>query len=365
MKIAAGYFNKAIKNEQFNISWPRQSVAAIPFKKEDKSLMELINSKAISVSGLDNFFPVFNVKNKCKTLFTHLGGGIGDVLAFSSLTEYLKGFPIQIHTTERYMPIFDWFKSDNITLKNWFDPIAFYYNPVKFRYMHRISTEFAAVEAGPVNWYKAFYNRIGLDEIPEGFGRPHLRTDRVSNWDPLIPGGTKSILICHRSSCQMRSSRFQDFHLPIIRRDENVDIYVHEVDLMGEDELYIDNYNDIVEPKNRIRILPKDSISQYLLNLYDADMVITTDSAAIHFREGIEKPALGVFAAMTTKSRTSEYKFTKSFNVKSDCEHQPCFIHELIKGQVCKNAEEGDRVAKCQIGEGFQEQLYKALNDYH
>lgn len=356
MKIAAGYFNKAIKNEQFNISWPRQSVAAIPFKKEDKSLMELINLKAISVSGLDNFFPVFNVKNKCKTLFTHLGGGIGDVLAFSSLTEYLKDFPIQIHTTERYMPIFDWFKSDNITLKNWFDPIAFYYNPVKFRYMHRISTEFAAVESGPVNWYKAFYNRIGLDEIPEGFGRPHLRTDRVSDSVPLID--RRGVLICHRSSCQMRSSRFEDFYFPIIKAYPGRLIYVHQTDLTDEDKSYIETRSDVT-------VLPECSISDYLLNLYDAGLVVTTDSAAIHFREGIEKPALGVFAAMTTESRTSEYKFTKSFNVKSDCEHQPCFIHELIKGQVCKNAQEGDRVARCQIGAGFQEQLYKALNDYH
>jgi ADP-heptose:LPS heptosyltransferase len=129
---------------------------------------------------------------------------------------------------------------------------------------------------------------------------------------------------------------------------------VHEVDLTETDKRFI-------EQTGNIFILPQSDLHDYLVNLYDADMVVTTDTGGLHFREGVGRPALGVFGAMTTGSRTSGYRFTKSFNVKSTCEHQPCFIHERIKNQVCLNAKEGDRVAKCQTGKSFQKQLEQEL----
>jgi len=278
------------------------------------------------------------------------------VLAFSSIASFVD-LPLTVHTTAKYFPIFKWFKKE-VTLKSWYEPICLNYNAVnrltRYKHLERIATEFAAIEAGSVNWYKAFFNRIGIDEVPEGFGRPQLKKERQSDSTPLI--GEKSLLICHRSSCQMRSSTFLDFYKPIRKAYPKHTIYVHETDLTEDDADSI--------PLG-VKVLFPCSIEQYLLNLYDASMVVTADSAAIHFREGIEKPALGVYAAMTTDSRTKHYKFTRLFNVQSDCPHQPCFLHERIKGQVCLNAEQGDRVARCQTGLSFQEQLYTQLNDYN
>ena len=353
MKIPAAYFTRPVGNKALQLNWPEKSVALIPYRKEDATLNDLIKKKIIDVKSIDEFFPVY--KGKGKQVFSIVGGGIGDVLAFSSIASYVD-LPLTVHTTRKYFPIFKWFKKA-VTLKSFYEPIALNYTRenrlIRYRNLERISTEFAAIEAGGKNWYKAFFNRIGIDEVPEGFGRPQLASERQSDSKPLLV--KKSVLICHRSSCQMRSSTFRDFYDPIRKAYPKHTIYVHETDLTEDDAHSI--------PLG-VQVLFACSIEQYLLNLYDAAMVVTADSAAIHFREGVGKPALGVYGAMTVESRTHHYKFTKSFNVDSVCPFQPCFIHERIKGQVCTFAEPGDRIAKCQTGESFQGQLYNQLLNY-
>ena len=70
------------------------------------------------------------------------------------------------------------------------------------------------------------------------------------------------------------------------------------------------------------------SFDQYLNQLDRAKFVISVDTSAIHFREGIGKPALGLYGAFSADSRTKYYKFTKSIDIKSNCDIQPCFLHE-------------------------------------
>jgi len=361
-KLPAGYFHKPISNETYGIYWPARCVSLIPYHKDDKKLMELIDKKYIDAKPIGDYFTDFDIiTSNAHSLFTHIGSGIGDIIALSALTEYLMpDYHINVHAPRNKHVIFDWFKTKPTNVKDYFAPIALDFTAknrlLRYKRVNRIVIENAAIEAHDGNWIEAHFKRIGLDQTPEGFERPQLKTERISQ-QPTLFQRTPNILICHRASCQMRSSRLEDFYLPIRKVYPDHQIYVHEVDLTDTDKRFIENVQDIL-------ILPKSDLHDYLINLFDADMVITTDTGAIHFREGVEKHALGVFAAMTTGSRTDGYKFSRSFNVKSACEHQPCFIHERIKGQVCLNAKEGDQVAKCQTGKAFQKQLEQELQNY-
>jgi len=359
--LAAGYFRRTISNEAYGIKWPERSVSLIPYQKADTGLMKLIEQKLITVKPINEYFTDFNIEtSKATRLFTHIGSGIGDILALSALTEYLSEYEIQVHAPRNKHVLFEWFKTP-VDVLDYFRPIANDYftrqgfKNKMYNKWHRLVIENAAIEARELCWYDAHFRRIGMSAAPDGFNRPQLRIDRLTDQPSLLKG--KSVLICHRASCQMRSSKLKDFYEPIRKVYPDHQLYVHEVDLTDTDKRFIEQVQDIL-------ILPKSNLHDYLVNLYDADMVVTTDTGAIHFREGVERPALGVFAAMTTGSRTSGYKFTRSFNVKSSCEHQPCFIHERVKGQICLNAKEGDRVAKCQTGKAFQMQLERQLMNY-
>ena len=156
----------------------------------------------------------------------------------------------------------------------------------------------------------------------------------------------------------MRTSNFEDFYLPALKRFPDHAFFVHESDLTKKE------INYIIEKTTNVTIIPKISGEEYFDNLYAAAFVISTDTAAIHFREGIEKPALGVYGAFTSESRTSGYIHTKSFNPKSKCPHQPCFVHQQTLDHVCPFAKPGDTVAKCQSGKAFQQQLYEQLMEY-
>jgi len=356
-RLAAAYFPNRISNKAYGIDWPAHSVSLIPYSKQDEALMKLIDAKVINVLPIDNFFSDFHYNNGGKKVFTHIGNGIGDIFAFSAVAQYLADYPLQVHVTKRFHPIFDWFKRSDIVLKEYFESIVNDFTPanrlIKYKHLHRIVIENAAVEAGTGNWFDAHFKRIGLETSPEGYDRPQLKTERISNQKSNLV--KKSILLCHKSSCQMRSSNIEDFYIPAIKAFPNHKIYVHESDLIESD------YDYIKQSGIQIAVLPKCSISDFLLNVYDAGIVISTDSSALHFREGTERRAVGVYGAMLQDSRTRGYKFVKPFDVKTGCQYQPCVIHEKIKGEVCKNAEPGDRFARCQSGKLFQEQLYQEL----
>ena len=358
-KIPCVVFHKQVKHN--DLIWPAKSIGVIPFYKDDLSLAKLVLNRDIELQPIDYYFPDYKEGSDARRLFTHIGNGIGDIFAFSSMAWYLRDYPLQVHVTKRFHPVFDWFKREDIHLMDYYQPIGLDYGLgsrlTKYRGLQRLAIENAAVEYHTGNWYEAHFKRIGLDQTPGGYGRPMLKNYRISNLASDIPFGSASILISHRASCQMRSSHLEDFYNPIRQLYQNHNIYVHEIDLTPTDK-------EFAKRNPSINILPKCSVSNYLLNLYDAGLVVSTDSSAIHFREGTERPAVGVFGAMLQSSRTSGYKFTHSFDVKTGCQFQPCVIHEKFSGQVCTNADEGDRVARCQSGKVFQEQLFNELKHY-
>ena len=361
MKMNVAIFHKGIdikdkKTDRTVLKYPAKCVAAFVLGKENDNTKSLIASGAFTIAEIDAAFKSYNVSMGKKNLFTHIGGGIGDVLAFSSVAEYLKDCPISIHTENRFFPVTKWFSNKRPFIKPFFAPIFTEYTPfalaTRYKDFRRLPMEYAAVEAREVNWFDAMFQRIGLPGAPEGFDRPHLSSPHAPR--PMIK---QTLLIKHRSSCQMRSSTLEDFYIPTRQAYPKHKIYVDEIDLTETDRKYI------ARNKRHIHVIPAQSIEDHLQMLYEMSMVVCSDSSAIHFREGMCRPAVAVYGAMTKDSRTKGYRYTHSFDVLSGCDMQPCFLHELTKNQTCP-MHLGDMVAPCQSGESFREQLLLNLNEF-
>lgn len=351
------HFNKAAKLA--DLYFPKNSIVMLSSGLCKKALQQGFGQ----VYKFNDVFKNFNVNDNTgvKILFTHLGGGIGDIIAYSAVAKYLEKHKIIVYSDPNLHQVLGMYAKP-VEKKHSYEPIFNDYSlknrMSKYKNYERLKTEYAAVEARDKNWYIAFFENIGLADPPVEFLRPHLKYDGIKS-EP------KTVLICHRSSCQMRSSTFQDFYEPVRDILPGYQVFVHLRDLTDDDKLYI-GYNALP-----VRILPECSIKEYLENVSRASMVVCTDTSAIHYREAMRKPGLGVFGAMTVESRVKYYKYTKSFNVPSDCPYQPCFIHELNKGDHCtiwnerKKHDPGyfSQVAECQTGELFRDQLAVAL--YH
>ena len=79
------------------------------------------------------------------------------------------------------------------------------------------------------------------------------------------------------------------------------------------------------------------------------------------FREGLGKPALGIYGAFSTESRTKYYKYTHSIDIKSSCNIQPCFRHD---GQMCKYVTKDSTHAPClgkELSPDIEQQINTAL----
>jgi hypothetical protein len=259
-------------------------------------------------------------------------GGIGDLIALTSIIDYFDDKNIYFVTQEKYMPLFDWFiEKPHLIPTN--KPI---FNNIKFK-DRRLDTwaEFngnGVVEYGHKrNWFEVFFALTGVKPGDE-FYRPQLKTERITDKQSNIQKfstGKPSILICNKATAMMRTIKASTLIDCIPDKDKDkYDIFVHEINLDKDEQV------DAIK-------IPKCSYGDFFLDCYDSDMVISVDTGALHFREGIEKPAIGLYNAFTTDSRTKYYKYTKSFDIKSNCELQPCFIHET------------EKIKNCPKGEGF------------
>jgi ADP-heptose:LPS heptosyltransferase len=96
-----------------------------------------------------------------------------------------------------------------------------------------------------------------------------------------------------------------------------------------------------------VKVIKANGVNNFFQDLMAADMVITVDSAAAHFREGLGLPAIALFNSFPFEIRTAGYEHVKSFNIKSECDMQPCFKHELSKGDLCPKIKTWQYSAPC------------------
>jgi hypothetical protein len=131
----------------------------------------------------------------------------------------------------------------------------------------------------------------------------------------------------------------ETMHKAVVNVFPDYEIFVHEYILTPGDIQYA--------AQNEIAIISSANTSEYLDDVFYASMVVSVDSAAIHFREGVQLPAIGIYNAFSADCRTKYYRYTKSFDIEKVCPKQPCFMHQTAINQVCEYAQLGSTEAPC------------------
>lgn len=335
---------------------------------EKNNLAVIIPSKAVLESNfcdvyqISDVFENFTVDNPEGLVFTHLSEGIGDIVALSSLVAYLATMDkeINIHVSKKMWPVFEMYETNNYRLKEFSAPIVRNFSlatRLSGFDMKRIPLEWSVTNGGRKNWYKIYFSKIGLTHVPSEYMRPRLFTGFLkAEYEGMKEFEPNSVLICHKSSCQIRSSSLMDFYIALRESMPHLIYSVHKRDCTPEEiEFAI---------QNGIELLNTDSIEDYMSNVATFPLVVSTDTAAIHIREGLERPALGVYGAFSIEARTKGYKYTHSFNVKTGCEFQPCFKHQRKAEDRCQKYT-GVETAPCQSGEKFRDQLRAEFVKYY
>jgi hypothetical protein len=354
MILPVAIFQKAGKIKgAVNMLYPAGSVSVIPLPPTAEERKQWLELKTFTLHDINTVFQDYKAYPYAPVLFTHLGGGIGDILAFSAVAEYLKGKNLTAHCLPQHKVLFQWFTNQQIKVKQMYEPICHEFTPqnrmTKYKQWSRLRLEYAAIDAMDGNWFDAMFDRIGIP-TPEGLDRPQLVAI------PTRYDLSDYILICHRASCQIRSSSLEDFYIPVREAYPDGKLCVMEHDLSPADREFAHEV--------KIQVIQKTSLEDYLLMLQSFKMVVSTDTGVLHLREGLKKPCLTVFGAITAFSRAKGYKYTRSFNIASECPFQPCFKHQLSKDDFCPNHTTGEDTAKCQSGEKFRAQLLEELKNY-
>ncbi len=227
-----------------------------------------------------------------KTMLLIRSAGIGDIIALSSLTNIADNTVIL--TQGKYKPLQKYF-NDEVVFKDFNEPLfVVKYPKTIYDYTKSIGIMYGdeEIEKGSRrNWFEILSSSVDAEFIPE-FGRPNLKT-LTNEVDDLC-------LIVSKSSCVNRAA----------------------------DKSILDKYAKLFYSNVMHADEQKWTFAEYLQALDRAKFVISVDTSAIHFREGIRKPALGVYSSFTTDSRTKHYQYTKSIDIKSTCPLQPCFKHD-------------------------------------
>ena len=328
---------------------------------ETKKKFQALNGSAQFLI-LENELPRFIQGKGFKELLLVRGGGIGDLMALSSIITYLakKNIRTWFWTQRKYFNVFDWF---NVSVKltaadqPLFTDFNMNYRLSLKKRLGMMQGERMIEHGSGRNWYEIFFESIGA-KADESWYRPQLKSNRV--YDLPVNVSNEGVLICHRATAIMRSARFEDIH-KALREATGKPLYVHKLNLTRIDQEYIDQAKD-----PGLFIIPPGSMQQFLCDIYDAGQVVSVDSAAVHLREGINKKAIGLYTSFTTQARTKYYQFVRAFDLKSQCPDQPCFLYQKFMDHVCEYGE-GSLNAPCLDGtknQKLQSQLIQIFSEH-
>lgn len=299
-----------------------------------------------------NQLPVYNFKsaNKPEKVIIMRSGGIGDLLAYSSIAKFLRlqGITPIIRTIQEFSSLGEWFDLP-VEGQSYFDPAK----KVSSDKVHIIPIEYN-ISSKHQHWFEMWFQGMNAPFTPE-FGRPYLRVYKQSS---NIRGKDKSILIQPRSSKLMKSAPFAYVYKAVRDVYKKNKIFVHGSNLEQFDLEFIEYMND----KN-VYILPNVNLENYLADVAAAWLTVSVDTAVTHLREGVRKPGLGIFNCFDAKSHTLYYQYTKNIDVKSSCNKQPCHFHEPGTN-LCSMAKPGLKVGPCflkPINTSFIDDVREAL----
>lgn len=236
------------------------------------------------------------------TLFLIRSGGMGDLIALSVLQNVA---PRTIVLTQRkHFPALELWRKTPV-MKDINDPIFKAKNVQEMltvcSQMGQMVGEDIIEQGGAENWYEIFYKAVGREPAEL---RPQLKQITAEK----IPG----CLIVSKATSVNRSAYHAELAAVASQYFDCVDI-AHEMNW---------------------------TTRQYIQALAAYEYVISVDTSAIHIREGLGLPGLGLYGAFTTDSRTRGYKFTTCIDT-GKC--TPCFKHGYIP---CKH-NEGKPFAPC------------------
>lgn len=269
-----------------------------------------------------------------KNLLVVRSGGIGDILALSALAYGKQPSPggdgpkpaITLLTQKVHFTVVDWWGTPPKRLVDFDSPLFKLIYPQK---MEDAVADYGmlygedAIELGSkYNWFEIFAAAANQTTT---MGRPQLRDVREKYRERRLK--PDSTLIVHRASSINRSARLSD-----MQKMATGIVY------------HYDDANNLLENGE---IVGKTTTVDYLLDVYDADRVLSVDTSAHHFREGLGKPSVAFYGAFCSESRAKYYKYTDAVDVKSDCTLQPC---HLPNAKPCPNLKKGDECVPCMKG---------------
>lgn len=259
-----------------------------------------------------SLIPEFTDQNKLLIV----RGGIGDLLALSVLCDVAP--EVTVITSRGLYHVLDWWEKPP-KKKHFNEPIFTVKFPKKVedycKEYGQQSGDQVIAQGSPENWYEVIAKSV---KRPFLGGRPRLKRalQRVNRLE------SRSILVVHKATSVNRSAELEAI-LRAIPAGFNVYWYDEKRKLNGKGE--------------------ETNIQQYLADLYFADFVISVDTSAIHFREGIDRPALGLYTSFSAASRTKYYTATQSIDIQSPCDLQPCFFNQ----RTCPVMPKGNAFAPC------------------
>lgn len=299
-------------------------------------------SNAITIVPISKILKQFDGTKIPPKIIIIRAGGIGDLIAISSLVKFIqKTFNKQVTfiTQAKYIPVLNWFET----------PVMFH-NPDKEIGVYDINFQLNPkvqyicfdneIESSNTNWFHIFFKNFNVDYSV--YGRPALAVpDNLPKCSNNIKD-KNAILLTLKSTANIRTIEFEPVYKALKPVAPNHTIYIHETNLTTADIIFIKNVND-----KKIKIIKTGGLSDFLNDVYFAQMLISTDTGSLHFREGVKKPAIGLYGAFSAECRTKYYKYTKSFNIVSDCNYQPCFKHTKHFDDVCSNFKGNSNVPPC------------------
>ena len=308
------------------------------------------------------------IDKKCNNVLIICGGGIGDIIAYSALCKYLheKGKKVHFATQKKYFDVLKWFQTPVEILdveKPIFRDFSLSNRISKYSTWRRIITEMIIPLHNNRDWFEVIFAYSYVDKIDTKYLRPQLIKKRLTKKQSNIDKKVKTLLICNQSSCMMRNIEFDEIYRAIpedVKKDYK--IHAYEDNISG-----LDTMNKFTGKYQDVHFILAPTLADFLNDLYDATDIITVDSAAVHFREGIGKRCLAMYNSFDKACRTSYYKHITAVNIKSECDKQPCFKHELKSGDLCEKVKKWQYSAPCfmsKTNKYLQPELTRIFNEY-
>jgi len=324
-----------------------------------------------SIEEIDSIFPILNLGDSIEdlkqinSLIIIRTGGIGDLLALSNVAkltthifrDVLKNskFKVFFITDKKYSAVFRYFEQMVTPIYYFFEPVDKIlrdFNIFGTKHVRCIYFE-GVIEEREDNWFDLQMERLNLrkfkllDQIDKSYliKNPKLinsfdngstsnlfikknNIEDISNiFTDIKKKDIKTILIHHRASAWIRSFNLGDTILSLDEyfKANNFDNYriitLPRNYTKGDNDFILNLSKTNEKLHEKLLQLKTDNLHQFFYIIAKSNYVISSDTAAFHFKEGIGGSGLGLYSSFPSRMRTKTYIHTNSYDiVYPDCE---------------------------------------------